>query len=112
MRRADAVKSIFWELRASGIAGSARDILRLAHFLLKSHTGEVGKVTDFGRVVDSRALPLVPVDFAINHGAWKILEFENSRNNFQDSDGYESHEALRRLERVIGPLWAHSLPRD
>ena len=112
MRRAAAVKSIFWELRAAGIEGSARDLLRLAHFLLRSHTGELHHADEFGRVVDSRSLPLIPVDYAMAQGGWRILEFETARWSFVDVDVYDAQLTHRKLERIIGPLWAHSLPQD
>jgi hypothetical protein len=40
------------------------------------------------------------------------LEFENTRLSYIETDDYETQVNKRRLERIIGPLWAHSLPRD
>jgi hypothetical protein len=90
MRKSQVVKSIFWELRAAGVEGSARDILRLAHFLVRSHLGEISKPDDYGRVVESRSLPLLPVDIVMAGGGWRLVDFENSRLGYRDFDAPES----------------------
>ena len=112
MRKSQVVKSIFWELRAAGVEGSARDILRLAHFLVRSHLGEIAKTEDYGRVVESRSLPLLPVDIVMAGGGWRLVDFENSRLGFRDFDAAESFMARSRIERLTGPLWPRSTPQD
>jgi hypothetical protein len=105
MQRSKIVKVLFWELRAAGVEGSAKDILRLAHFLLQSHLGEIGREDDFGRVVDSRALPGLPVDIAMADGGWRLLEFENSRARHLDSEVNHDAAGRSKLKRIIGSLW-------
>ena len=105
MRQTQVIKSLFWELRAAGVEGSARDVLRLAHFLLRSHNGEVRKSDDFGRVVDSRALPFLPVDVVMADGGWRILEFENSRSGFQESDDADQFAFKAKIKRLMGSVW-------
>lgn len=112
MNRSQIIKGVFWELRAAGVEGSARDILKLADFMLRSHLGEIGSAEDFGRVVDSRTLPLVAVDFAIADGGWRVLEYENRQISFCDVDGTAINETKRIIEGYIGSLWAHSIPPD
>ena len=105
MQRSKVVKSLFWELRAAGIEASAKDTLRLAHFILQSHLGEVDRADDFGKVVDSRALPLLPVDVVLADGGWRVLDFENSRVSHLESE--VAHDAARqsKLRKMLGSLW-------
>lgn len=105
MRRSQVVKTIFWELRAAGVEGSAKDVLRLAHFIVQSHAGEVGRLDDFGRVVDSRALPHLPVDLVMSDGGWRLLEFERSRAVDHDPDAAERYSTRSRVRKLIGSLW-------
>jgi len=112
MRKSQVVKSIFWELRAAGIEGSARDVLRLAHFLVRSHLGEIAKSDDFGRVVESRSLPLLPVDIVLADGGWCLIDFENSRVSYIDADAPERFSVRSKIERLVGPLWPRSIPQD
>jgi hypothetical protein len=112
MNRSRIIKGIFWELRAAGVEGSAREILQLADFMLRSHLGEVGSSDDFGRIVDSRTLPLIAVDYAIADGGWRIIDFENQQSSFFDTDMVSFNETKRKIERYVGSLWAHSLPLD
>jgi hypothetical protein len=112
MRKSQVVKSIFWELRAAGVEGSARDVLRLAHFLVRSHLGEIAKSDDFGRVVESRALPMLPVDIVMADGGWRLVDFENSRIGYMDVDAPEYFTAKLKIERFVGPLWPRSTPQD
>jgi hypothetical protein len=105
MQRSRVVKTLFWELRAAGVEGSAKDVLRLAHFILRSHLGEIGRADDFGRVVDSRALPLLPVDVVMADGGWRLLEFENSRVSYLESE--VAHDAAKhsKLKKIMWSLW-------
>jgi len=112
MRRSQTVKALFWELRAAGIEGSARDVLRLAHFLLRSHQGEIGSFSDFGRIVDSRTLPMLPVDVVLANGGWRVVEFENSRLSAHDPDATERFAINKRIEKLIGKLWPRSTLPD
>lgn len=112
MRKSQVVKSIFWELRAAGVEGSASDVLRLAHFLVRSHRGEIAKSDDFGRIVESRTLPLLPVDIVMADGGWRLIDFENSRIGYRDFDAPEYFAAKSKIERLVGPLWVRSIPRD
>lgn len=112
MRKSQVVKSIFWELRAAGVEGTARDILRLAHFLVRSHLGEISKSDDYGRVVESRSLPLLPVDVVMAGGGWRLVDFENSRLGYRDFDAPESFTTRLKIERLTGPLWPCSTPQD
>jgi hypothetical protein len=105
MQRSKVVKTLFWELRAAGAEGSAKDVLRLAHFLLQSHLGEVGRPDDFGRVVDSRALPALPVDVALASGGWRLLDFENSRASHTDLDYVDEIAKTSKLKRIMESLW-------
>jgi hypothetical protein len=105
MQRSKVVKSLFWELRAAGVEGSAKEVLRLAHFLLQSHLGEIGRADDFGRVVDSRALPLLPVDVVMADGGWRLLDFENSRLSHHDAEVVDDVVRTSRIKRLIGSLW-------
>ena len=112
MRRSQVIKTIFWELRAAGVEGSAKDVLRLAHFLVRSHQGEIGKSDDFGRVVDSRALPYLPVDIVMADGGWRVIEFENCRVSYRDIDAPEMFETRSQIEKLVGTLWPRSTPQD
>jgi hypothetical protein len=105
MQRSKVVRSLFWELRAAGVEGSAKEVLRLAHFLLKSHLGEVGRADDFGKVVDSRSLPLLPVDVVMADGGWRVLEFENSRTSHIDIEAVEEAVKASKLKRLMGSIW-------
>ena len=105
MRRAKTVKALFWELRAAGVEGSAKDVLRLAYFILRSHQGEVGASDDFGRVIDSRALPMLPVDVAMQSGGWRLVEYENSQCSHLESDATDQFWVTRKIERLVGKLW-------
>lgn len=112
MQRSQIIKAMFWELRAAGIPGSARDVLRLAHMLLLSHKGELGRADDFGRIVDSRVLPLLPVDVIMADGGWQVLEFENSRAIHHDPDAFDRYRYNSRIEGLVGRLWLQSIPQD
>lgn len=112
MRRSETVRALFWELRAAGVDGSARDILRLADLLLRSHKGEIGGLGDFGRVVDSRAFPFLPVDVVINRAGWRVVDFENSRVDRFDIDTVDSMAGVKKAERLVGKLWPRSTPQD
>lgn len=112
MRQSQVIKTIFWELRAAGIEGSAREVLRLAHFLVRSHLGEIGSSDDFGRVIDSRALPFLPVDVVLADGGWRMLEFEHHRAVYHDWDAPELFADRSRIEKLIGSLWPRSIPQD
>lgn len=105
MQRSKVVKALFWELRAAGVEGSAKEVLRLAYFLLQSHLGEIGKAEDFGRVVDSRALPLLPVDIVMADGGWRVLEFENSRTTHIDLEAVDEVVKTSRIKRLMGSIW-------
>jgi hypothetical protein len=102
MQRSKVVKSLFWELRAAGVNGSAKEVLRLAHFLLRSHLGEVGRADDYGRVVEPRSFPYLPVDVALATGGWGLVEFENVRAG-RTEDEFE-HDPTRRskFKRMSG----------
>lgn len=108
MKRSHTVRAIFWELRAAGAEGSAKDVLRLAYFLLRSHQGEIARADDFGRVVDSRALPMLPVDVVMGNAGWRVVEFENSRASNNDFDPSEIFARERRIERFVGRLCPRS----
>lgn len=112
MRRSSTVRALFWELRAAGIDGSAKDVLRLAYFILRSHQGELGRLDDFGRMVDSRALPMLPVDVVIANSGWRVVEFENSRAQAREPDTVDQVARHRRIEGLIGRLWPRSTPLD
>jgi hypothetical protein len=107
VQRSKVVKTLFWELRAAGVEGSAKDVLRLANFLLQSRLGEVGSSDDFGRIVDSRALPLLPVDVVLADGGWRLLEFENSRVSHLDSEVVHDVAKQSKLKRIMGSVWRH-----
>ena len=110
MHRAQLIKAIFWELRSAGIPGTARDLIRMADFFVRSHAGEIAKPADYGRVIDSRALPLLPVDVVMNESPWKVLEFELSRNHHFDLDAPELSAARARINMLLGPEWFQSIP--
>jgi hypothetical protein len=105
MQRSKVVRSLFWELRAAGVDGSAKEVLRLAHFLLKSHLGEIGRSDDFGRLVDSRSLPMLPVDVVMADGGWRVLEFENSRTTHTDLEAVDEVVKASRLKKLMGSIW-------
>ena len=109
MTRAQLVKEIYWELRSSGIPGTARELLRMADFLVRSHSGEIGSLNDFGRVVDSRALPLLPVDVVMADAPWRVLEFERRRNSQFDPDAPEVFAARARIKKLLGAGWSQSI---
>ncbi|HZG45489.1 MAG TPA: hypothetical protein VEZ41_04375 [Allosphingosinicella sp.] len=101
MQRSKVIRSLFWELRAAGVEGSAKDVLRLAHFIMRSHLGEVGRADDFGRVVDPRALPFLPVDVVMADGGWRLLEFENSRASYVERDAVDENALRKRVKRLM-----------
>ena len=77
----------------------------MADLLVRSHAGEIGKSSDFGRLVDGRALPLLPVDIVMNHSPWKVLEFELSRNGLRELDASELCAARARINRLLRAGW-------
>lgn len=99
MGPAKTIKSLFWELRAAGIDGSAKDVLRLAHFLLQSHHGEIRSSDEFGRIVDPRTLPLLAVDIAMKDGGWQVLAFENIRSTHVEREAYDYFLHRSRREK-------------
>lgn len=105
MQRSKVVRSLFWELRAAGVEGSAKDVLRLAHHILQSHLGEIGRSDDFGRVVDPRSLPFLPVDLAIADGGWRLIDFENSRATYLEVEAVDEVVRHSKLKRLLGSIW-------
>ena len=110
MRNPDRVRAIFQELRAAGIDASARDLLRLAHFILRANLTDQGENGDFSPSEDSRALPLLPVDVAMNTGGWRVMEFENIRLAADDPSPTRRGAIMKKLNKLLGPQWECKMP--
>lgn len=75
--------------------------------MMRSHLGEIGSSDDFGRVVESRAMSLLPVDVVMADGGWRVLEFENSRVIHHELDAPEYFLGRAKLKKIMGSLWPH-----
>jgi len=111
MQNPARVKAIFHELRAAGVDASARDLLRLAHLILQLHHAEAADGTaELHNIIDSRSLPMLPVDVAIGNWSWRVLEFELFRRQSDEMDPSIVNAVSRRLTNLLGSQWERSLP--
>lgn len=113
MRRADKLREIYAELRASGIEAPAADLIRIAHIILRAYAGDDETIDEFGRPRDSRMLSGMAVDDAMRDGGWRVLDYEASRSRGIDDLGPEELASFRRKARkVLGTPWHYQPPQD
>jgi hypothetical protein len=114
MRRSNRLRAIYFELRhAAGTEVSAGDLLRLAHFILKSYGVDKDELADFGKPRDSRAFYALPVDEAMRDGGWQVLDFEEHRAfGIDDLEPPELALLKFSIQRFLGPQWQMQIPPD
>ena len=104
MQRPAQIRAIFAELRAAlGQEAHARDLLQLAHLILRAHeapSAEEDIVVPIGRT----PLFALPLDIAMEDGGWRVLNFECEHGiEFDESEPINTNSASR-LKILMG-LW-------
>jgi hypothetical protein len=114
MGSATKVRAIYAELRASvGVEASAGDLLRLAHFIVKSYAPDLDDSDVYGRPRDSRSFFALPVDVAMEDGGWRILHFEERRSfGIDDIDPQDFAILELHIRRNLGPQWRPAPSRE
>lgn len=109
MQKPALLRAIFAELRAGlGPEVAARDILKLAHVILRSYTEELEDTADLNDKPGRLPFWAAPVDEAMRDGGWRILEYETAqRSSVDDLTSGETNLLRLMIERYLGPEWRH-----
>lgn len=109
MQKSARIRAIFAELRAAGVDAPARDLLRIANYILQSFGGEVPDDPSLREPpTDTRQFFALPVDEAMKDGGWQVLEFEAKRQlTFEDMTPEARTTFINRIRKALGAEWQH-----
>lgn len=113
MQKSIRLRAIFAELRAAGVDAPARDLIRIANYILLTFSADAVDDDLESRPVDPRSLLALPIDQAMNDGGWRVLEFETRRQVEQDEPSPEARSLfLHCIRKVLGAEWQFQRHQD
>lgn len=106
MQKSVRLRAIFAELRLAGVEASARDMLRIANYILQTFGADGEEIELSDEPIDTRRFLALPLDEAMEDGGWKILEFE-ARRKIEDDDLTPETQTffVHRMRKILGPSW-------
>ena len=109
VQKSARIRAIFAELRAAGVEAPARDLLRIANYILQTFGGEIPEDASLrDPSPDTRQFFTLPVDEAMKDGGWQILEFEARRQQTLEEMTPEARTTfINRIRKALGSEWQH-----
>jgi hypothetical protein len=107
------LRAIFAELREAGVEASARDLLRIANYILQTFAANGEEIDLSDTPMDPRAFFALPLDKAMEDGGWRVLEFEARRHaEVQEMSPEARTLFVHCIRKALGPEWQYRHPQD